>query len=102
VNVFHVDDTHKLIAYHRWADGGPGDDVVVVANFADRSWPVYNIGFPRSGLWYCRLNSDATVYGADFGNFGGRDTDASVGPNQGMPCNGNVSVGPYSVLLFSQ
>ena len=102
LNVFHVNDGDKLIAYHRWADGGGGDDVVVVANFADRSYGDYNIGFPRWGAWHCRFNSDAATYGDGFGNFGGHDTFAADGGNQGMPYNGNVRIGPYSVLIFSQ
>ena len=38
-----------MIAFHRWDDGGPGDDVVVVANFGRRAARGYRIGFPRPG-----------------------------------------------------
>lgn len=34
VNVFHVNDKDKAIAFHRWDNGGAGDDVVVVLNEA--------------------------------------------------------------------
>jgi 1,4-alpha-glucan branching enzyme len=102
VNVFHINESDKVIAYHRWADGGPGDDVLVVANFADRSHWDYNLGFPRSGTWYCRFNSDARVYSGDFGDFGGYHTTAYLGSNHGMPYNANVGIGPYSVLILSQ
>jgi 1,4-alpha-glucan branching enzyme len=37
VNVHHVNDRNKVIAFHRWDRGGPRDDVVVVMNFANRS-----------------------------------------------------------------
>ncbi|MFQ3588524.1 MAG: alpha-amylase family glycosyl hydrolase, partial [Fimbriimonadaceae bacterium] len=33
VHVFHSNNANKVIAYHRWMNGGPNDDVVVVANF---------------------------------------------------------------------
>jgi 1,4-alpha-glucan branching enzyme len=33
LNVFHVSDEAKVIACHRWDQGGQGDDVVVVAKF---------------------------------------------------------------------
>src|SRR5262249_21442160 len=29
LNVHHINDTDKVIAFHRWDQGGPGDDVVV-------------------------------------------------------------------------
>lgn len=36
VNIFHVNHADKVIAYHRWDHGGPGDDVVVLLNFGNR------------------------------------------------------------------
>ena len=41
INVHHVNDGAKTIAYHRWDGGGPGDDVVVFANFGVASYPSY-------------------------------------------------------------
>jgi 1,4-alpha-glucan branching enzyme len=102
VNVFHVNDDRKVVAYHRWAEGGPGDDVVVVANFSNARFGNYNVGFPRSGLWYCRFNSDAKDFSGDFGDFGGYDTNAHAGPQHGLPCNADVGIGPYSLVMFSQ
>ena len=101
VNVFHVNHEAKVIAFHRWADGGPGDDVVVVANFANRRYDAYNVGFPRAGTWYLRFNSDWGGYSPDFGS-SGYDTTAGGGGNQGMPFNGNVGLGPYSAIILSQ
>jgi 1,4-alpha-glucan branching enzyme len=102
VNVHHVNNTDKLLACHRWQDGGPGDDVMIVANFANRSYQSYTLGFPRAGWWRVRFNSDWQGYGADFGNQPGYDTVAGDGPADGMPFRANVGVGPYSVLILSQ
>lgn len=105
VHVHHVNDSDKVIAYHRWENGGPGDDVVVVVNFGYKSFQSYSIGFPRGGVWYNRFNSDSDSYSPDFGNFGGYLTTAgSTDPNDPdqMPCRGNVGIAPYSVLIFSQ
>ena len=101
INVHHVNDYDKVIAFHRWENGGPGDDVVVVANMANRSYGSYNIGFPREGLWKVRFNSDWQGYSADFGNHFSYDTYASPGAKDGMPYKGNIGIGPYSVILLS-
>ena len=101
VNIFHVQDEAKVIAFHRWWDGGPGDDVVVVANLSNRAFDSYNIGFPRDGTWYLRFNSDWSGYCGDFTNVG-YNTNAVPGWNQNMPCNGNVGLGPYSAIVLSQ
>jgi 1,4-alpha-glucan branching enzyme len=101
-NVFFSSDSDKVVAFHRWDQGGPGDDVVIVANLRDTAHSSYTIGFPRPGTWYVRFNSDSTAYSPDFSNEPGYDTTATDGACQGMPCNGNVGIGPYSVLILSQ
>jgi 1,4-alpha-glucan branching enzyme len=102
LHVHHVNNTDKVIAYHRWDNGGPGDDVMVVANCANRSYSSYTLGFPRAGRWRVRLNSDWQGYSADFGNQLGYDTVASPGPMDAMAFHANVGLGPYSVLILSQ
>ena len=37
----------KLLAMHRWMDGGPHDDTVVIANFADRTMEDWRSGSRR-------------------------------------------------------
>jgi 1,4-alpha-glucan branching enzyme len=102
LNVHHVNNTDKVIAYHRWDNGGPGDDVMVVVNCANRSYGSYTLGFPRAGRWRVRFNSDWQGYSADFGNQFGYDTVARPGPMDAMAFQANVGLGPYSVLILSQ
>jgi 1,4-alpha-glucan branching enzyme len=102
INVHHVNNTDKVIAFHRWENGGPGDDVVIVANFGNRSYDSYALGFPRAGDWRVRFNSDWQGYSSDFGNQLGYDTFASDGSRDGMPFRANVGIVPYSVLILSQ
>lgn len=105
VNVFHVNNADKLLAFHRWRDGGAGDDVVVVANFANRTWmpeDAYRIGLPRAGTWQVRFNSDRTRYGDDYGNIGPASVATQDIPYDGFPCSATISVAPYSVLILSR
>lgn len=101
-NVFHVNPTDKVIAFHRWQDGGPGDDVVVVLNFGSRGYPSYTVGFPRPGTWYVRFNSDWSGYSPDFENHHSYDTTANWGGLHDMPCRGNVGLGRYTAIILSQ
>jgi 1,4-alpha-glucan branching enzyme len=107
VHVHHVDNDAKVIAFHRWHHGGPRDDVIVVANFANRLHQGYTIGFPHSGIWRVRFNSDERTYDKDFGDFRCPDVVAAkvMGRKTSvdqMPCFGNVTLAPYSVLILSQ
>jgi 1,4-alpha-glucan branching enzyme len=64
----HVDEINKVIAYHRWQDGGPRDDTIVIVNFSDRQFETYELGFPRNGIWKIRFNSTWEGYSKDFKN----------------------------------
>jgi len=78
--------------------------VIVVANLSGSSQPSYTIGFPYAGTWYVRLNSDANVYSDanDFAAVNAYDTTAGPIAWDGMPCSGNVGIGPYSLLVLSR
>jgi 1,4-alpha-glucan branching enzyme len=82
--------------------GGPGDDVVVVANFRTEPRDRHVIGFPAAGVWTLRLNSDWRGYSDDFGDHPGADVVAEPGERDGFPFHGAVSIGPYSVLVYSR
>jgi 1,4-alpha-glucan branching enzyme len=76
--------------------------VIVVANFANRAYDSYTLGFPRAGWWRVRLNSDWQGYGADFSNQLTYDTIATDRARDGLSFEANVGLGPYSVVILSQ
>jgi len=100
--VYHLHEESKVIAFHRWDKGGPADDVVVVANFFHEPRDGHIIGFPAAGLWKLRFNSDWHGYSDDFQGFPSTDVNAEPGEYDGLPFHAPLSIGPYSVLIFSQ
>jgi 1,4-alpha-glucan branching enzyme len=102
IGILRADDDAKIVAFHRWADGGPGDDVVVIANFAHRNVADLRIGMPKGGRWRVRLNTDSSGYAWDFGGHEALDTEANGEPSDGQAQSALVSVGPYSVVVLSQ
>jgi 1,4-alpha-glucan branching enzyme len=94
-NVLHLNEGDKVLAYHRWDKGGAGDDVMVVINFANRSYDDYWINFPNNGVWKVRFNSSWNGYSDDFENIG--VSEVNVENN-----SGKLSLGSYSVILLSQ
>ena len=104
VNVFHVHNYNRVIAFHRWVPG-EGRDIVVVASlnestFYDRS---YQIGFPIAGEWREVFNSDV------FDNFvnpgvqgnGGRVV-AHAGGRDGLPASAGITLPANSLLVFAR
>jgi 1,4-alpha-glucan branching enzyme len=102
LHVHHVNRADKIIAFHRWDQGGAGDDVVVLLNFADRSYPHYEVGFPRAGQWRVRFNSDWTGYSSAFRGTPSFDVAADWTPRDGMNFSGAVGLGPYAAVILSQ
>ena len=92
----------RLIAFHRWDKQGPTDSVVVVVNMMNQNHDDYVIGFPRSGLWKTRFNSDSYNYGPNFANHPTPDVETYEEKIDGLPCSGKISIGPYTVVIFSQ
>jgi len=113
LNTFHQNQADDVMAYHRWHQGGPGDDVVVVVNLSHVAHENYQLGFPSPGTWRLRLNSDSNGYSRAFGNqacsdvvAGAEQSDqpqhASTAQRDGFPTAGTINIGSYSVLVFSQ
>lgn len=102
MNVFHVNNASKVIGYHRWDQGGPADDVIVVANFRNTTWTNYRIGLPRAGVWRVRFNSDWSGYSGDYGNHFTPDLMSEPIAYDGMPQSATLSIAPYTALILSQ
>lgn len=101
-HIYHFDDGAKVIAFHRWDKLGPADSVVVVVNMMNQNRDDYTIGFPRAGLWKTRFNSDSYKYDPNFANHSTPDAEAHAEKIDGLPCSGKISIGPYTVVIFSQ
>jgi 1,4-alpha-glucan branching enzyme len=95
MNLMHVDQDNKVIAYHRWWNGGPKDDVVVIVNFGDRSYKEYQLGFPRNGKWKVRFNSTSRSYSKDFKNVSVPDVHVDNG-------GATIVLPPSSAIILSQ
>jgi len=94
-NVLHVDENNKVMAYHRWDQGGPGDDVVVVINFANQTFNDYQLAVPREGDWKVRFNSSWQGYSPDFESTSLTNVTVQAG-------QANFILPAYGVLILSQ
>ena len=93
--VLHLNEESKVLVYHRWDQGGAGDDVVVVFNLANREQKDYFVNFPRPGVWQVRFNSDWKGYSPDFKGSSTKDVHVD---GDGAA----LDIAPYSVLILSQ
>ncbi len=73
--------------------------IMVAVNFSDQTRNV-SFNFPVAGPWYVLLNSDAQIYGTDFGNVGpaaGAAISTSGGANTGA-----FQIGPFSAIVLGK
>ena len=95
IKIIQSDNDNKILVYHRWKDGGVGDDVVVIINFTKLSHDNYIVKLPRDGLWQLRFNSTWDGYSKDFIN---------IDPGPVLVSNGaaTIKIPSSSALIFSQ
>jgi 1,4-alpha-glucan branching enzyme len=104
LNVHHVHNDNRVIAFHRWLPD-VGRDVVIVASLNESTFynQSYRIGFPLGGHWNEVFNSD--IYDEWFnpnvqGNYGGVTADGPAW--DGMPTSAEITLPANSILVFAQ
>ena len=104
INVFHIDEFNRVLAFHRWVPGAGRDVVVVVslreATFSDHS---YALGFPLPGHWYEVFNSDVYDHFVNpwvQGNAGGISADGP--PLHGLSQSAGITIPANSVVVFAR
>lgn len=104
INVYHVDNYSRVIAYHRWLPG-VGRDVIVVLSLREQTFygRGYALGFPEPGHWHEVFNSDVYDHFTNLwvqGNPGGVDADGP--PMHGMGQSAAITIPANSILIFAR
>jgi 1,4-alpha-glucan branching enzyme len=102
INVFHVHNDNRVLAFHRWVPG-EGHDVVVVTSLKESTFFNYEIGLPGGGYWREEINSDVYdnwVNPWGVGNGGG--VFAAGGGMHGLPSAARITIPANSILIFSR
>jgi 1,4-alpha-glucan branching enzyme len=93
-----ADNAEQSVLSYRRIDSR-GREVIVVVNFADRSYENYSIGVPDPGVYEEIFNSDAIRFGGE-----GRVNDAPIRTRperlHQLPDTLNFTLPPLSVLVF--
>ncbi len=102
VDVFHRDAESKVLAWHRWHDGGPRDSTVVIMNLSNREHEFYELTLPAEGEWIVRFNADWTGYSADFGDADLICVEGREGEIGHPGVVGGLKLPPYGLVVLSQ
>lgn len=87
---------NRVIAFHRWFDGGIGDDVLVVVNLSSEKRVDVPVPMPRAGRWDLQFNSDWKGYSEDFGDYSSEPFIECQSAGQIVP----FDIAPYSVQIM--
>lgn len=95
LNVVHVHNDNRVLAFHRWLEG-QGSDVMVVVSLNERTQYEYEIGFPAAGPWREILNSE--YHNVNNGGF----IHASWQALHRMPARARMVLPANSILIFAR
>lgn len=102
IAISHLNEADNIIAFQRWDQHGAGDDVMIIANCSHQAHNNYLIGFPESGEWTLRFNSDAAIYSDDFADTPSGNIYAENAARDGFNACAAIQIAPYSVLIYSR
>jgi len=102
LNVYHVHNDNRILAFQRWVEG-QGRDVVVVVSLNDSSYWNYALGFPIDGQWREVFNSDFydNCPNPNVAGNGGSVT-AYGQAMHGLPCSAQIVIPANSILIFAK
>lgn len=102
INVFHVHNNNRVIAYQRWAESF-GRDVVVVASLNESTFWAYQLGFPGPGHWLEVFNSDVYDNWVNpLGAGNGTGVDASGEPLHGLASSAQIIIPANGFVVFAR
>ncbi len=102
LNVFHVHNDNRVLAFHRWVEG-EGRDVVVVISLNESTFWNYELGMPAYGHWNEVFNSDVYdnwVNPQCAGNGGSIQADGSALHN--LPASARMVIPANAILIFAK
>ncbi len=102
VRVHHVNQADKVVAFHRSDKTGPGDDVVVVVNFAEVRHESYAVGVPAPGAWDVVFDGDAPVYHESYEGSGGTRFETVDSARDAMPFQVTIGLAPYTAVILAR
>jgi 1,4-alpha-glucan branching enzyme len=102
VNVFHVHNQNRVVAFQRWVVGS-GHDIVIAATLSESTYWSYAIGFPGPGTWREVFNSDVYdqwVNPMVAGNGGRVIVDGP--PLHGLPASAAIVIPANGFVVFAR
>jgi 1,4-alpha-glucan branching enzyme len=102
INVFHVHEDNRIIAYHRWIEG-VGRDVVVVCSLNESTFWSYNLEFPQPGRWLEVFNSDVYENWVNPWTAGNRGSIFAGGLGMhNLPSSATIVIPANSIVVFAR
>jgi 1,4-alpha-glucan branching enzyme len=102
INVFHVHNDNRVLAFHRWIEAA-GEDLVLAVNLREDTWWSYQLGFPIPGKWIEVFNSDVYdgwVNPRVAGN--GGEIDANGPPLHGFHASAAIVIPANGFVVFAR
>lgn len=100
LNVFHVHNDNRILAFHRWV---MGRDLIIVASLNEYTFNNYRLGLPSSGFWTEIFNSDVYdnwVNPQRQGNGYGVNADES--PLHGFTHSAAITIPANSIIILAK
>jgi 1,4-alpha-glucan branching enzyme len=102
VNAFHVNNSARVLASHRWLESS-GEDVVIVGTLSETSLYNYQLGVPKRGTWREVFNSDFFESSAGHSTAGNSGQVFADGPPlHGFETSARITIPANGAVIFAR
>lgn len=101
IEMLRCDEEKKIIIFRRWANGGCGDEVLVVLNFSNHAYTDFKFGINNNCNYQLIFNSDATLYDNEFSGIDACINEIHEGEWDNQPFHTEITIPPYTTLIFA-
>lgn len=101
-DIFHKNNTNKVIGYYRFDTADYDNGVLVILNFSTERLEDYKLGIPSPGHWVSKVNTSWQGYDLDFGNAGVGDFDTIEEDHDNQANHVTLTIPAYGALIFTR
>ncbi|MGB3776420.1 MAG: alpha-amylase family glycosyl hydrolase [Leeuwenhoekiella sp.] len=102
VNVFHLNNQDKILAYYRYSNDAKDRGVIVILNFSNQQFGDYQMGIPEGGKWTNKINTSWKGYDWQFDDAQVGDFETFDEAYDEMQQSTKLNIPAYAALIYTR
>ncbi|SIQ90285.1 alpha-amylase family glycosyl hydrolase [Maribacter ulvicola] len=102
IEILHVNQKTKILAYTRFDANAPTQPVLIVLNFSNQDYENYGIGLNENEPFNLMINAGSKIYDQAFSALSVSDVAVVEAHTDAKPWTGKINIPAYGALIFTK